>query len=67
MSEWKPLETAPYKRTIIVGRHDWNGVTTVHWHNSFAAAADLSNWTNPPTHWLDGVELPPPLTPPKPL
>lgn len=58
--EWKPLETAPYKRTIVVARHNWEGVVTVNWENCFAASRDLSNWTDPPTHWLDGLALPSP-------
>lgn len=57
---WKDLDTAPLKRTIVVGRHDWDNVTTVNWANEASKAADLANWSSPPTHWLDGVTLPSP-------
>jgi len=55
--DWKPLKSAPFGRVIVVSNRQWgvNAITFVYWKNQHAKDAELGNWTDPPTHWLDRI------------
>lgn len=53
--DWKPLDTCPYGKTLVVSRNGWEGMTTVFWKDEVAKRLDLRTWSDPPTHYLDNV------------
>lgn len=59
MSEWREISTVPFGKTVVVGRHDWEGPVAIFWAGVEQMNADLENWVGPPTHWLDGLVPPP--------
>ena len=62
MSEWKPIETAPYDQRAVLAAHSKSGIIAVAWRNAVGSDRygrygehDGRYWK--PTHWMP---LPPP-------
>jgi hypothetical protein len=66
MSEWQPIETAPFETPILIFAYEWKDGPTIicaaikrketkDWHSWVAIGATGYEWENDfekPTHWM---------------
>jgi len=55
---WRPIETAPVRRPLLLGNPTWDGVVAEEWPNEVVKRDHLAAWENGPTHWAEQPSLP---------